>query len=142
MTDFITYTSSSAEETKKIAEEFSKTLNSGDCLCMYGDLGAGKTAFVQGLAKGLDVDAYVNSPTFTIVNEYEGRLILYHFDVYRISDPDEMFDIGFDEYLDSGGITVIEWAELIEEILPKNRYNITITKGNGDDERKIVIEVI
>lgn len=142
MADFLTYTSSSAEETKKIAEEFSKTLKSGDCLCMYGDLGAGKTAFVQGLAKGLLVDAYVNSPTFTIVNEYEGRLKLYHFDVYRIADPDEMFDIGFDEYLDGDGITVIEWAELIEEILPQNRYNITITKENGDDERKIVIEVI
>lgn len=136
------YTSSSVAQTQNIAEKLSSELQAGDCLCMYGDLGAGKTAFVQALAKGLGVTDYVNSPTFTIVNEYEGRLMLYHFDVYRISDPDEMFDIGFDEYLNNDGICVIEWAELIEELLPKHRCNIYITKETDDNTRKIKIEVI
>lgn len=138
----IVYTSSSVDQTQSIAEKLSSELRAGDCLCMYGDLGAGKTAFVQGLAKGLGVSDYVNSPTFTIVNEYEGRFMLYHFDVYRISDPDEMFDIGFDEYLNNDGICVIEWAELIEDILPEHRCNIHITKENDDNTRKIKIEVI
>lgn len=138
----MTYTSSSPEETKKIAEDFAKTLKGGECLCMYGDLGAGKTAFVQGLGKGLGISEHINSPTFTIVNEYQGRLMLYHFDVYRISDPEEMFFIGFDEYLENGGVTVIEWAELIEDILPKSRCNITITKDGFEDKRNITIEVV
>lgn len=136
------YKSGSAEDTKKIAAEFAKSLKSGDVLCMYGDLGAGKTAFVQGLAAGLGVLDYVNSPTFTIVNEYSGDLPLYHFDVYRIGDSSEMFDIGFDEYLDGDGVTVIEWAELIEDILPQSRYNITILKADEESAREIKIEVV
>ncbi len=136
------YKSCSADETKAYAEKFAKSLKAGDVLCMYGDLGAGKTAFVQGLAKGLQVGSYVNSPTFTIVNEYEGTLPLYHFDVYRIADSEEMFDIGFDEYIDGYGVSVIEWAELIEDILPKNRYNITIKKTDDENTREITIEVV
>ena len=136
------YKSGSAEDTKKIAAEFAKSLKAGDVLCMYGDLGAGKTAFVQGLATGLGVLDYVNSPTFTIVNEYSGDLPLYHFDVYRIGDSSEMFDIGFDEYLDGDGVTVIEWAELIEDILPESRYNITILKADEETAREIKIEVV
>ena len=136
------FKSSSAEMTKEIAAEFAKELKPNDVLCMYGDLGAGKTAFVQGLATGLGVSEYVNSPTFTIVNEYEGDLPLYHFDVYRIGDSSEMFDIGFDEYLDGDGVTVIEWAELIEDILPVHRYNITILKSDDDNLREIKIEVV
>lgn len=136
------YKSFSAEETKAIAEKIAKELNAGDVLCMYGDLGAGKTAFVQGLAKGLLIEAYVNSPTFTIVNEYMGTLPLYHFDVYRIGSSDEMFDIGFDEYIDGDGVSVIEWAELIEDILPENRYNITINKTDEEDVREITVEVV
>ena len=136
------YKSGSAEDTKKIAAEFAKSLKSGDVLCMSGDLGAGKTAFVQGLAAGLGVLDYVNSPTFTIVNEYSGDLPLYHFDVYRIGDSSEMFDIGFDEYLDGDGVTVIEWAELIEDILPQSRYNITILKADEESAREIKIEVV
>lgn len=136
------YKAHSADETKAIAENLAKDLKSGDVLCMYGDLGAGKTAFVQGLAKGLLIDAYINSPTFTIVNEYMGTLPLYHFDVYRIGSSDEMLDIGFDEYIDGDGVSVIEWAELIEDILPENRYNITINKTDEENTRDIVIEVI
>lgn len=136
------YKTFSAEETKTIAQNLAQNLKAGDVLCMYGDLGAGKTAFVQGLAKGFLIDAYVNSPTFTIVNEYMGTLPLYHFDVYRVGSSDEMFDIGFDEYIDGDGVSVIEWAELIEDILPKNRYNVTINKTDEENVREITIEVV
>lgn len=136
------YISNSYDETLTIASEFAKTLIEGDVLCMYGDLGAGKTAFVQGLAKGLGIDEHITSPTFTIVNEYEGTLPLYHFDVYRIADSDEMYEVGFDEYVYGEGVSVIEWCELIEDILPEKRYNITITKNyeKGDNYREIEIE--
>lgn len=134
------FKSQSAEQTKEFAEKLAYKLKPGNVLCMYGDLGAGKTAFVQGLAKGMGISDYVSSPTFTIVNEYDGETPLYHFDVYRISDSLEMFDIGFDEYINGDGICVIEWAELIEDILPEDRINITITKGTLEDEREISVK--
>lgn len=138
------YISNSVEETKKIASEIATTLSAGDVLCMYGDLGAGKTAFVQGLAKGLGIDEPITSPTFTIVNEYYGSLPLYHFDVYRIADPDEMYEVGYEEYVYGDGVSVIEWSELIEEILPERRYKVTILKDTleHDDYRKIEVEKI
>lgn len=122
------YKSNSPKETANIAKAFAKKLQKGDVLCLSGDLGVGKTAFVQGLAKGLGVDDYISSPTFTIVNCYEGTLPLYHFDVYRISDPDEMYEIGYEEYVYGDGISVIEWPQIINDILPESRYDITITK--------------
>lgn len=132
----------SPEETFSFAEEFAGSLSAGDVICMYGDLGAGKTLFAQGIAKGLGVAENVNSPTFTIVNEYDGNLPFYHFDVYRIADPDEMYEIGFDEYLFGEGVCLIEWAELIEELLPYPRINITITRDpeNPESARNIKIE--
>ena len=136
------YISGSAEETKRIAAEFAAELKASDTVCMRGDLGAGKTAFVQGLAKGLGIGEYITSPTFTIVNVYEsGRLKLYHFDVYRIEEPEEMYEIGYDEYIGGDGVCVIEWPQLIEEILPDNRYEIEILKDMsiGEDYRKIII---
>lgn len=135
------YISTSCGETQKIASEFAKTLKAGDTVCMYGDLGAGKTAFVQGMAKGLHIEEPITSPTFTIVNEYSGTLPLYHFDVYRIADSDEMYEIGYEEYVYGDGISVIEWAELIEDILPDNRFAVTILKdmSKGEDYRKIEI---
>lgn len=138
------YISKSYEETQKIASDFARTLKSGDVICMYGDLGAGKTTFVQGMAKGLNITEPITSPTFTIVNEYSGSLPLYHFDVYRIADSDEMYEIGYEEYVYGDGISVIEWAELIEDILPDKRYRVTILKelANGDDYRKIIIEKV
>ena len=93
---------------------------------MIGDLGAGKTTMTKSLARGLGIDEHITSPTFTIVNEYEGRLKLFHFDVYRIGDIEEMYDLGFEEYIYSGGVCIIEWSNLIEEILPKDRINIEI----------------
>lgn len=112
-------------------------------ITLTGDLGVGKTVFTQGLAKGLGIEEPVNSPTFTIVQVYEGgRLPFYHFDVYRIGDVEEMDEVGFDEYVSGEGVSLIEWANLIEEILPENRVNITIEKDleQGFDFRRITIE--
>jgi len=140
----MTYEAATLDATKKIAQDFAKSLNSGDVVCMYGDLGAGKTEFVRAMAQEFGITDYITSPTFTIVNEYKGRLDLYHFDVYRIADSDEMYEIGYDEYIDGDGICVIEWAELIDDILPPHRYNITINKdlAKGESYRKITIKEI
>lgn len=138
------YKSNSPKETANIAKAFAKTLTSGDVLCLNGDLGVGKTAFVQGLVYELGVKEPISSPTFTIVNCYDGKLPIYHFDVYRIEDSDEMYEIGFEEYIYGEGITIIEWAENIKDILPKTRYDITITKdySKHDDFRIIKIDKI
>lgn len=135
------YISNSYEETQKIATDFAKTLKEGDVLCMYGDLGVGKTAFVQGLAKGLEINEPITSPTFTIVNEYSGTLPLYHFDVYRITDSDEMYEIGYEEYVYGDGVSVIEWPQLIDDILPEKRYDIEIAKDYDKGENYRTIEI-
>ncbi len=129
------------EETKKVAIDFAKSLKKGDVVCMYGDLGAGKTEFVRQMAHVFGIEDYITSPTFTIVNEYSGDIDLYHFDVYRISDSDEMYEIGYEEYIDGDGICVIEWAELIEDILPKRRHTVTINTdySKGEEYRRITI---
>lgn len=136
------YISNSPAETKAAAAELVSTLKEGSVICMYGDLGAGKTAFVQGMAAALGIDEPITSPTFTIVNEYYGTMPLYHFDVYRIGSSDEMFEIGFDEYINGDGISVIEWAELIEDILPDDIIKVTIKKdiAKGEDYREITVE--
>ena len=136
------YISDREDETKQIAAEITKKLKPGSVICMYGDLGAGKTAFVQGMARALGIDEPVTSPTFTIVNEYYGTLPLYHFDVYRIGSSEEMYEIGFDEYINGNGICVIEWAELIEDILPEDSIRITIRKNieKGEDYREIIVK--
>ena len=133
------FISNCPDDTKKIAADMALKLKAGDVICLYGDLGAGKTAFVQGLAMGLGIDEHITSPTFTIVNEYEGCIPLYHFDVYRISDSDEMYEVGFDEYVYGEGVSVIEWPQLIEDILPDKRYDIEIKKdlSRGEEYREI-----
>ena len=127
------------EETYKIGELIGTLVNPGDIICLIGDLGTGKTHLTKGIAKGLDIEDNVTSPTFTIVNEYTGRLTLYHFDVYRVNDPDEIEAIGFDEYIFSDAVSVIEWANYIEELIPPNNLTITIEKipELGDNYRKI-----
>lgn len=133
----------SVEETEKFACEFAKKLNKGDIITLDGDLGAGKTAFVRGLAKGMGLSDTVQSPTFTIVNEYRhGDIPLFHFDVYRIESPDDMYDIGFDEYLYSDGVCAIEWATNIKELFTMPYYEVVITKdpNKGDDYREIQID--
>ena len=130
------------EETYKIGELIGALVNSGDIICLIGDLGTGKTHLTKGIAKGLGIEDHITSPTFTIVNEYTGRLKLYHFDVYRVNDPDEIAAIGFDEYIFSDGVSIIEWANYIEELIPPNYLSITIEKlpQLGDDVRKINIQ--
>ncbi len=138
------YITNSYEETERAAADFAGTLKGGEVIAMYGGLGAGKTAFVRGMARAIGISSHITSPTFTIVNEYEGRLPLYHFDVYRISDPEELYEIGYDEYIGSDGICVIEWAELIEDILPEQYIRIDIRKNSamGDDYREITVKYI
>ena len=104
------------EQTKEIGYKLGKLLTPGSVICLIGDLGAGKTTMTQSLARAIGVDDYITSPTFTILNEYEGNMPLYHFDVYRIGSSEEMYDIGYDEYINSDGVCIIEWANLIEDI--------------------------
>lgn len=140
----MTFESHSREETIKFAADLAAKSKPGDVYTLTGDLGVGKTVFAKGFAKGLGVTEPVTSPTFTIVQEYlSGRLPFFHFDVYRIADPDEMEETGFYDYLDRGGVVLIEWAELIEDILPLPRTSIKIEKDlNGDDDyRLITVEV-
>lgn len=134
----------SAQQTEKLGKRLGETLSKGDIVCLSGDLGVGKTAFTKGIATGLDIQEHITSPTFTIVNEYMGEPPLYHFDVYRISDPEEMFEIGFEEYLYGNGVVVIEWADLIKELVPGEHIWVEIRKNpDGDvDERIIRISFI
>lgn len=128
----------SAKETEKLGRLIGESLVGGEIIAMTGDLGAGKTTMTKSLAKGLDIDEHITSPTFTIVNEYDGRLKLFHFDVYRIDYIEEMYDLGYEEYFYSGGVCIIEWANLIEEILPKDIINIEIS-ALDEYTREIVI---
>jgi tRNA threonylcarbamoyladenosine biosynthesis protein TsaE len=132
----------SVEETYKIGKLIGSLVNSGDIICLIGDLGTGKTQIAKGIASGLGIEDHITSPTFTIVNEYTGRLKLYHFDVYRVNDPDEIAAIGFDEYIFSDAVSIIEWANYIEELIPPGNLTITVEKliEFGDDYRKINIQ--
>ena len=114
------------EKTIELGFLIGSLLQNGDMVCLDGDLGAGKTHLSKGIAKGLDIDEEITSPNFTIVQEYEGRIPLYHFDVYRIADSEEMYNIGFDDYLNRNGAIVIEWSEIIRDILPSQRLDIEI----------------
>ncbi len=131
------------EDTYQLGMKLGEKAKAGQVYCLLGDLGTGKTVFTQGFAKGLGITEPVNSPTFTIVQVYdEGRLPLYHFDVYRIEDIDEMMEIGYEDYFYGQGVCLVEWSNLIEELLPADRTVITIEKAleKGFDYRKITIE--
>ena len=131
------------EETFEVGRKIGMNAKPGQIYTLTGDLGVGKTVFTQGVAAGLGITEPVNSPTFTIIQEYEdGRLPFCHFDVYRIGDLEEMEEIGYDDYFFGQGICLIEWAELIEEILPEKRIEVTIEKDleKGFEYRKITIE--
>ena len=130
------------EKTREIGEKLGKLLFPGSVICLIGDLGAGKTTMTQSLARSLDVDDYITSPTFTIVNEYEGRMPLYHFDVYRIGDPEEMYELGYEDYFFGEGVCLIEWSKLISELIPDNASTVLIEKNleKGLDYRKITVE--
>lgn len=127
------------EELDSLGIQLGKLCKSNDIICLIGDLGTGKTHLTKGIAKGLEIKDHITSPTFTIVNEYEGRLKLYHFDVYRVNDPDEIAAIGFDEYIFGDGVSVIEWANYIEDLIPDESLTINIEKlpELGETYRKI-----
>lgn len=139
------YETMSPEETFELGKKIGQSVAPGQIICLNGDLGVGKTVFTQGVAEGLGIEENINSPTFTIVQIYEeGRMPLYHFDVYRIGDPEEMYEIGYEDYFFGEGICLIEWSKLIEELIPEDATTVLIEKNleKGLDYRKITVERI
>jgi tRNA threonylcarbamoyladenosine biosynthesis protein TsaE len=127
------------KETEEFGIRLGKLIKSGDIISLMGDLGAGKTTLTKSIGKGLGVEDYITSPTFTLINEYKGRIWVYHFDVYRLENIDDLDDLGFEEYFYSNGVSIIEWGDRIDNVLPKERINIKIEKGKELDERIVTI---
>ena len=131
----------SPEETRALGERLAGTLGPGTVVAFTGDLGAGKTAFISGMARGLGIEERVTSPTFTIVNEYEGgRLPLFHFDMYRLGSADELFHIGWEDYLARGGVCAVEWSERMEELLEPGTIRVDLRRGEDESRRVITVE--
>jgi tRNA threonylcarbamoyladenosine biosynthesis protein TsaE len=131
---------SSSEETQALGEKIAEKLNGGEVIALFGPMGMGKTAFTRGLACGLGILDGVSSPTFALVHEYHGRLDVYHFDMFRVSGWDDLYSTGFFDYLDSGGVIVIEWSENIEAAIPEDATRIEIKQGAQENERIFRIE--
>ena len=142
MTNSETVISHSSGETFNIAKKFAKQLEPGAVVALYGDLGSGKTTFVQGICKAFEVRDNVSSPTFTLINEYSGRLPIYHFDFYRIENLHEIWQLGCEEYFQGDGICLIEWAEKVEKLLPEKRIEIRFkhVAPQSPNKRKIIIQ--
>ena len=128
------------EETMRFAERLGKKLDKKVVVAFFGGLGMGKTTFTKGLAKGLGVTDEVSSPTFALVHEYRGEKTLYHFDMYRVETWDDLYQTGFFDYYEQGGILAVEWSENIENALPENTVRVTIERGKDDNERIITVE--
>ncbi len=133
------YLSHSPEETEQLGEQLGRTLRPGSVVAYRGDLGMGKTAFTRGLARGLGCTCRVTSPTFTIVNEYSGALPLFHFDMYRLDSSDDLFDIGWEDYLSRGGVCAVEWSERVEDALPEDALWVSFARGDGENDRIITV---
>lgn len=134
------YITNSARETEELGEKLGLGLMPGAVIAYTGDLGAGKTAFTRGLARGLGIPERITSPTFTIVNEYEGgRLPLFHFDMYRLGSADELFDIGWEDYLARNGVCAVEWSENVDDVLDEDTIRVDIRRGDDDEQRRITI---
>lgn len=133
------YYSDSPADTEALGERLAKRLRPGDVVAFTGTLGMGKTAFTRGLARGLGCRARVTSPTFTIVNEYDGDVPLFHFDMYRLGSADELYDIGWDDYLDRGGVCAVEWSERVADALPEGTITVDIARGETDASRVITV---
>ena len=131
--------SNSAEETERLGERVASKLSGTEVIALFGGLGMGKTAFTRGLARGMGADDIVSSPTFALVNEYRGRVPVYHFDMYRVASWDDLYSTGVFDYLENG-VLVIEWSENIEGALPENALRITISRGESDNQRIFDIE--
>ena len=134
------YVSDSETCTHTLGQMLGTLVQAGDVLCLNGDLGAGKTKFAQGVGCGLEIEEAITSPTFTLINEYQGRLPYYHMDVYRLEGVEEMYDIGYEEYFESAGVVLIEWANQVAEILPEERLEIEIQRGEQEEERIITLK--
>ena len=134
------YLSHSPAQTEEIGEALGKQLKNGSVVAYRGGLGMGKTAFTRGLARGLGCTGRVTSPTFTIVNEYGGTLPLFHFDMYRLDSSDALFDIGWEDYLERGGVCAVEWSENVADALPENTITVTISRGDSESDRVITVE--
>ena len=136
----MTFYTNSPAETEAVGVALGRVLQPGAVIAYRGDLGAGKTAFTRGLARGLGISGQVTSPTFTIVNEYEGgRLPLFHFDMYRLSSSDELFDIGWEDYLARGGVCAVEWSEIVDDALDGGCVRVDIRRGDEDSVRNITV---
>jgi len=129
----------SVSETEALGERLAKCLRAGAVVALYGDLGAGKTALVRGMARGLDISESVSSPTFTLVNEYPGDPALFHFDMYRLKDSSELYGIGWEDYLDRNGICVVEWSERVADAIPSDAVTLRFERL-GENDRRIEIE--
>ena len=135
------YLSHSEQETETLGAALAQRLHGGDVIAYRGDLGAGKTAFTRGLARGLGCTGRVTSPTFTIVNEYEGKIPLFHFDLYRLGDEEELWDIGWEDYLGRGGVCAVEWSESFPRAIPPEAVTVTIRRcPENEDWRRITVE--
>ena len=132
------FVSHSTEETERFGESLAQELRAGDVLAFTGSLGMGKTAFTRGLARGLGCRGRVTSPTFTIVNEYEGKTPLFHFDMYRLGSSDELFDIGWDDYLARGGVCAVEWSERVSDALPGDTIFVDIARGEEGENMRVI----
>ena len=133
------FVSHSVSDTEAFGERLAQRLRPGDVVAYTGSLGMGKTALTRGLARGLGCKGRVTSPTFTIVNEYEGGMPLFHFDLYRLGSSDELYDIGWDDYLSRGGVCAVEWSERVADALPEDAVTVNITRGETDDTRIITV---
>jgi len=138
MTEF-RHTTRSPEETQAVAAELTRGISSRVIIALHGELGTGKTCFVHGIARQLEIERAITSPTFTIINEYSGRLPLYHMDLYRINNPDELFSLGLEDYFDRDGVTVIEWAERAGSLLPPDAIHVDFTVLDAPESRIISI---
>ena len=137
MREFLTW---SPEETEALGEKIAEKLTGGEVIALSGEMGAGKTALTRGIARGLGVAGGVSSPTFALVHEYRGRLPVYHFDMYRIESWDDLYSTGFFDYLDSGGVLIVEWSENIENALPESAVRIRLRRGGTDSQRILTLE--
>ena len=134
------YISNREEDTEGLGCRLGQLVQPGTVIAYTGDLGAGKTAFTRGLARGLGVQDRVTSPTFTIVNEYEGgRMPLFHFDMYRLGSSDELFDIGWEDYIARGGVCAVEWSENVDDAMEDDTIRVDIRRGDNDDQRRITV---
>ena len=136
----MTYTTHSPGETEALGERLGRLVTPGTVIAYTGDLGAGKTAFTRGLARGLGIDERVTSPTFTMVDEHlGGRLPLFHFDLYRLSSSDDLYDIGWEDYQSRGGVCAVEWSEVAEDLWEEDTVRVDLRRGSGDSERTVTI---